>query len=118
MIREAEENAESDAKLKEEVELKNRAEQFIHQINQSLLDENNPVDETQKAEVEKLRDELQVALDENDMDTLKEKLDALEQAAQAMSQAMYEQDIQAEKMNDETSEDDNVVDAEFEEKTE
>ena len=52
------------------------------------------------------------------MDTLKEKLDALEQAAQAMSQAMYEQDIQAEKMNDETSEDDNVVDAEFEEKTE
>ena len=118
MIREAEENAESDAKLKEEVELKNRAEQFIHQINQSLLDENNPVDETQKAEVEKLRDELQVALDGNDMDTLKEKLDALEEAAQAMSQAMYEQDIQAEKMNDETSEDDNVVDAEFEEKTE
>ena len=113
MIRDAEENAAEDARIKEEVELKNRAEQFIHQINESLLDENNPVDADQKAEVEKLRDELQTALDNNEMDTLKEKLDALEQAAQSMSQAMYEQNAEgAEHANN----DDTVVDAEFEEK--
>ncbi len=114
MIKDAEDNASEDARLKEEAELKNQAEQFIHQINQSLLDENNPVEDDQKAEVEKLRDELQVALDENNMEVLKEKLEALEQAAQMMSQAMYEQEAQ--NAEGATESDDTVVDAEFEEK--
>ena len=116
MIKDAEDNAAEDTRLKEEAELKNQAEQFIHQINQSLLDENNPVDEAQKEEVEKLRDELQTALDENNMEVLKEKLEALEQAAQMMSQAMYEQ--QAADADGATDAEDTVVDAEFEEKTE
>ncbi len=111
MVRDAEENATEDARLKEEAELKNQAEQFIHQINESLLDESNPVDESQKAEIESLRDELQTALDNNEMDSLKEKLAALEQAAQAMGQAMYEQNAEGEQPQDDT-----VVDAEFEEK--
>ena len=38
-----------------------------------------------------MRDELQKALDENDYDHLKTKLDELEKAAQAMSEAMYQQ---------------------------
>ncbi len=117
MVKDAEENAAEDARLKEEAELKNKAEQFIHQINQSLLDENNPVDSDQKEEVEKLRDELQAALDENNIELLKEKLEALEQAAQMMSQAMYEQQAQ-EGAETQNSSDDTVVDAEFEEKTE
>ncbi|MEG0415670.1 MAG: molecular chaperone DnaK [Erysipelothrix sp.] len=116
MVREAEENAEADAKVKEEIELKNRAEQFIHQIDETLSSEEAPIDDAQKEEVTKLRDELQAALDANDMDTLKEKLDALEQAAQAMSQAMYEQAAQQGDAGQSASQDDTVVDAEFEEK--
>ncbi|WP_331836144.1 molecular chaperone DnaK [Erysipelothrix piscisicarius] len=116
MVREAEENASEDLRLKEEAELKNRAEQFIHQIDESLASEDSPVDDAQKEEVTKLRDELQTAMDNNDFETLKEKLDQLEQAAQAMSQAMYEQQAgQAEA--DASSSDETVVDAEFEEKT-
>ncbi|MDE8125046.1 molecular chaperone DnaK [Erysipelothrix rhusiopathiae] len=115
MVREAEENASEDLRLKEEAELKNRAEQFIHQIDESLASEDSPVDDAQKEEVTKLRDELQAAVDNNDFETLKEKLDQLEQAAQAMSQAMYEQQAgQAEA--DASSSDETVVDAEFEEK--
>nr|Q05647.2 RecName: Full=Chaperone protein DnaK; AltName: Full=HSP70; AltName: Full=Heat shock 70 kDa protein; AltName: Full=Heat shock protein 70 [Erysipelothrix rhusiopathiae]AAA24869.1 dnaK [Erysipelothrix rhusiopathiae] len=115
MVREAEENASEDLRLKEEAELKNRAEQFIHQIDESLASEDSPVDDAQKEEVTKLRDELQAAMDNNDFETLKEKLDQLEQAAQAMSQAMYEQQAgQAEV--DASSSDETVVDAEFEEK--
>ncbi|QIK70262.1 molecular chaperone DnaK [Erysipelothrix sp. HDW6C] len=116
MVRDAEENAEADAKLKEEVELKNRAEQFIHQITETLENEEAQVDDAQKEEVTKLRDELQTALDNNDMDTLKEKLDALEQAAQAMSQAMYEQQAAQSNPEEELAQEDTVVDAEFEEK--
>lgn len=115
MVREAEENASEDLRLKEEAELKNRAEQFIHQIDESLASEDSPVDDAQKEEVTKLRDELQAAMDNNDFETLKEKLDQLEQAAQAMSQAMYEQQA-GQPEADASSSDETVVDAEFEEK--
>ncbi len=114
MIREAEENAEADAKLKEQAELKNRAEQFIHQVNASLEEENANITDEQRAETEKLRDELQEALNNENYDELKEKLDALEAAAQAMAEQMYAQQG-AEDMNSQ-AQDDDVVDAEFEEK--
>ena len=117
MVKEADENKEADAKRKEEVELKNKAEQFIHQINKSLEDDNENVSAQQKAEVEKLRDEMQEALDNNNMDVLREKLDALEKAAHAMSEQMYANQAKAEsESQEESSNDDNVVDADFTEK--
>ncbi len=119
MVKEAEENKETDEKRREEVELKNKAEQFIHQINKTLEDENANVSAEQKAEVEKLRDEMQEALNNNDMDVLREKLDALEKAAHSMSEQMYQQaETEGEQSSEETSSnnDDNVVDADFTEK--
>jgi len=113
MVREAEEHAEEDAKLREEAELRNRAEQFIHQVNTTLAEENANITDEQRTEVESLRDELQSALDNNEMDVLKEKLDALEQAAQMMAQSMYQTE---DAEGADTSQDDDVVDAEFEEK--
>lgn len=113
MVREAEEHAEEDAKLREEAELRNRAEQFIHQVNTTLAEENANITDEQRTEVESLRDELQSALDNNEMDVLKEKLDALEQAAQMMAQSMYQTE---DSERADTSQDDDVVDAEFEEK--
>ena len=113
MIQEAEEHKAEDEKRKDEVELKNKAEQFIHQINTSLKDDNANVDANQKAEVEKLRDELQKAIDENDLETLKTKLEALEQAAHQMSEAMYQQQAQD---GESAPVDDDVVDADFTEK--
>jgi molecular chaperone DnaK len=111
MVREAELNKEADQKRREEVELKNKAEQFIHQINKSLSEEGAKIDANQKAEVEKLRDELQDAINNNNMDVLKEKLAALEAAAHAMSQQMYQDQGQ-----DTSSANDDVVDADFTEK--
>src|SRR5690554_2966985 len=118
MVKEAEENKEVDAKRKEEVELKNRAEQFIHQVNTTLNEENANISAEQKAEVEKLRDEMQEALNNNDMDVLREKLDALEKAAHSMSEQMYQQQAEQseEATDDSSSNDDNVVDADFTEK--
>ncbi|MFV0255035.1 MAG: molecular chaperone DnaK, partial [Erysipelotrichaceae bacterium] len=117
MVQEAEMNKAEDDKRKEEVELKNKAEQFIHQINQSLEENGDKVDANQKAETEKLRDELQEALNNNDIDTLKIKLEALEKASQAMAEQMYQQaDATQGQSEDTTNNDDNVVDAEFEEK--
>ena len=119
MVKDAEIHKAEDEKRKEEVELKNKAEQFIHQINKSLETENANVSAEQKAEVERLRDELQEAINNNDIDTLKAKIDALEQAAHQMSEAMYKQQDQNESAQSAQSEevkDDNVVDADFKEK--
>ena len=115
MVRDAEEHKEEDARLKEEAELKNKAEQFIHQINKSLETENANVSAEQKAEVTKLRDELQQALNDNNIAVLKEKIDQLEQAAHSMAEAMYKQQ-DAQNSQTEAPKDDNVVDADFKEK--
>ncbi len=95
MVREAEENKAADDKRREEIELRNKAEGFIAQIDQQLETDNQNVTADQKAQVKALRDELQKALDENDYDHLKTKLDELEKAAQAMSEAMYQQQANA-----------------------
>jgi len=115
MVREAEEHKAEDERLKEEAELKNKAEQFIHQINKSLETENANVSAEQKAEVTKLRDELQQALNDNNIAVLKEKIDQLEQAAHSMAEAMYKQQ-DAQNSQTEAPKDDNVVDADFKEK--
>ena len=121
MVQDAEAHKAEDEKKHEEAELKNKAEQFINQIDNSLNDMGDKVDAKQKEEVTKLRDELQNALNNNDMDTLKTKLDALEKAAQEMSAAMYQQ--QAGQANgaegfggNSSANDDDVVDADFQEK--
>ncbi|MBQ0035995.1 MAG: molecular chaperone DnaK [Firmicutes bacterium] len=120
MVKEAEENKEADDKRKEEIELKNKAESFVAQIDQTLETENANVTEQQKAEVKKLRDELQTAIDNNDYATLKSKLDELEKAAQAMSEAMYQQQAQQAQGNPQGNPggnagnaDDDVIDADF-----
>ena len=113
MVKEAEDNKDADEKRKEEIELKNRAEGFIAQIDQTLEAENPNVTEDQKKQVKQLRDELQKAVDENDYATLKTKLDELEKAAQAMSEAMYKQ-AQAQGQQGPSSDPaDDVVDADF-----
>ena len=113
MVKEAEDNKDADEKRKDEIELKNRAEGFIAQIDQTLEAQNPNVTEDQKKQVKQLRDELQKAVDENDYATLKTKLDELEKAAQAMSEAMYQQ-AQAQGQQGPSSDPaDDVVDADF-----
>lgn len=114
MVQDAESHKAEDEKRKEEVELRNKAEQFIHQINHSMSEMGDKIDAKQKEEVTKLRDELQEALNQNDMDVLKTKLELLEKAAHEMSAQMYQQ--QASQQDGPASHDDNVVDADFEEK--
>ncbi len=113
MVKEAEEHKAEDEKRKEEIDLRNRAEAFINQIDTTLADAGDKIDAKQKEETMKLRDELQKSLDENDMEAVKTKLDALEQAAQVASAAMYQN---AQGADNSGANDDNVVDAEFEEK--
>ena len=112
MVKDAEENKAADEKRREEIELKNKAEQFIAQIDETLNAENQNVSEDQKNQVKALRDELQTAVDNNDYDTLRTKLNELEKASQAMAEAMYQQQ-QSQGQSASASADDDVIDADF-----
>lgn len=86
MVREAEENAEADNKRKEEIEVKNKAESLINDIDNAMKEKGETMDQAQKEQTQKLRDELKAALDKNDIETLKARLSELEQAAAFMQQ--------------------------------
>ena len=119
MVKEAEMHKAEDDKKKQDIETRNKAEAYINQIDETLKTDNANVTPEQKAEVQKLRDELQKAIDDNDMDSLKTKLDALEQAANAMAQQMYQNGGAAGAGNAGAASGnagDDVVDADFTEK--
>ena len=132
MMREAEANKEADSKRKEEVELKNKAEGYINSIDQALREKGDSIDPKQKEETQKLRDELKTALDNNDVTTLKSKIDDLEKAAAYMQQAQANAGASASgaqgqsftdnassnsgNSNDSSRKDDDVVDADFTDK--
>jgi molecular chaperone DnaK len=90
MVKEAEENAESDKKRKEEADLVNEASQLIFQTKKALNDLQN-VDPTEKAEAENLCEELQKAIDAKDMAQIRTKKDELEKVAQGIATKAYQQ---------------------------
>ena len=119
MVKEAEANKEADDKRKEEVEVKNKAESLIAQIDESLANEGAKMSEDQKKQTQQIRDELKTALDNNDIETLKNKMSQLEQAAamaQQYQQSQQQANPQPQQDNGSSSKDDNVVDADYTEK--
>ncbi|MBB5183416.1 molecular chaperone DnaK [Catenisphaera adipataccumulans] len=119
MVREAEDNKEADEKRKEEIDVRNRAEGLIAQIDATLEDNKDKIDPKQAEETKKVRDELQKALDENNMDEVRRKLDALEKAAQAAGASMYQNannNTQSNTNSSNTNNNDDVVDGEYTEK--
>ena len=111
MVREAEANAEADAKRKEEVELKNKAEQYINSIDQALQEKGDSLDPTQKEQTQKLRDELKAALDNNDIATLRTRIGELEKAAERMANTPSGAQAQGNSTSDTSANNDDVIDA-------
>lgn len=123
MVKEAEANKEADEKRKEEIEVKNKAESLISQIDEALTNESGKMDQSQKEQTQKLRDELKEALDKNDIATLKEKMNQLEQAA-AYAQQYQQQSGAGEtsaadsaSQSETGSSNDDVIDADYTDKT-
>ncbi len=118
MVKEAEANKAEDEKKRKDIETRNKAEQMINEIDKALAEQGDKIDATQKESAQKLKDELKTALDNNDMATLEAKMSELEQMAQQMASYAYQQQNGAGSANTGAtgSQDDNVVDADFEEK--
>ncbi|MCB5235754.1 molecular chaperone DnaK [Niallia circulans] len=120
MVREAEENAEADKKRKEEVELRNEADQLVFTTEKTLKDLEGKVDEGEVAKANEAKDALKAAIEKNELEEIRAKKDALQEIVQALSMKLYEEAAQAAQAaqgaeGGASSKDDNVVDAEFEE---
>lgn len=126
MVREAEQHSEEDKKFEELASARNRADNTIHTVRKELNDKN--VQGEDKAEAERNINALELAVRGDNKDDIEaaekrvlESLQAIlaraQQAAGAQSAGAgaYQQADQGAQANQGSSQDDNVVDAEFEE---
>ena len=116
MVREAEENAEADKKKKEEADLRNEAEQVIFAAKKAVEDLGSEVTENEKKEIEDKSAALRKALEGNDIDEIRAKKDELLKASQGVATRAYQKAQQAEQNKTDATDkkdDDNVVEAEF-----
>ena len=118
MIKEAEENAEADKKRREEVDLRNEADQLIFTTDKTIEDLGDKVSDAEKEEAKTAKSELQKALEGDDIEDIRSKKENLEQKVQQLSVKLYEQ-MQQEQQGAQgeaaSDSDDDVVDADFEE---
>jgi molecular chaperone DnaK len=119
MVKEAEENADADKQRKEEVELRNEADQLVFTTEKTLKDLEGKVDEAEVTKANEAKDALKAAIEKNDLTEIKAKKDELQNIVQELSVKLYEEaakQAQAQQGGDTASgKADDVVDAEFEE---
>jgi molecular chaperone DnaK len=120
MVQDAEANAEADKKKKDLAEARNGAEAMVHQTESQLEEFGDKVPAADKEAIEAALAELKEVKDGEDPEAIQQKTQALVQAAMKLGEAMYaaqqaEGAEGGETASDETSSDDDVVDAEFSE---
>lgn len=121
MVREAEENAEADKKRKEEVELRNEADQLVFTTEKTLKDLEGKVEEAEVTKANEAKEELKSAIEKNEIEEIRAKKDALQEIVQNLTMKLYEeaakqaQAQQGAEGQGAADKNDNVVDAEFEE---
>ncbi|MBB4825772.1 molecular chaperone DnaK [Sporosarcina luteola] len=117
MVKDAEANAEEDKRRKEEVDLKNEADQLVFMAEKTLKDLEGKVAEDEVKKAEEAKDELKKAVESGDLDEIRSKKQQLEELVQQLSVKLYEQAAQAQGDANaaDQPQDDGVVDADFEE---
>ena len=123
MMKDAEANAEADAKRKAEVELRNEVDQAIFATEKTIKETEGKGFDTERDAAQTALDELKKAQESGNLDDMKAKLEALNEKAQALAVKLYEQaaaaqqaQAGAEGAQATDNSGDDVVDGEFTEK--
>ena len=124
MKKDAEANAEADAKAKESVDKLNSADSMIFQTEKQLKEFGDKLSEDKKKPIEEALEELKKSYESKDLDKIDPALEKINEAWKAASEEMYkaqqgQQDGQAqqgaEAAGDPSNDSDNVEDVDFEE---
>ncbi|NLK07190.1 MAG: molecular chaperone DnaK [Firmicutes bacterium] len=123
MVQEAELHSEEDKRRRELIDVKNQAEQLIYTVDKTLKELGDKADADEKAKIEAAKTELAEASEGDDLEVIKEKLDALSTALHGVTSRMYAEANPAEGQEQHTgqsgagqgreNDDDNVVDADY-----
>ena len=119
MVKDAEANKAADEKRKEEADVKNEAESTIFMTEKSIKELGDKVDSKDKEKAEAEIKELKDALEKDDIEDIKTKKDKLNETAMALGAKVYEEMAKNQEANaseNTENKDDNVKDAEYEEK--
>ena len=124
MVKEAEENAESDKLKRELVDARNQADSLINETEKNIKEHGDKVDQADKVKIEEDIEKLKKVKDSDDVEVVKSTTEELVQSSLKLGEAIYKQQPQnetpqpdpsgAEPSSDKKN-DDKVVDAEFEE---
>lgn len=90
-VREAEKYAEEDKKRKEETEARNKAEALVYDTEKSLKELDGKLSDSEKSEVEAAKEDLKKAIEDGNIDEIKDKTDKLTEKFHIISTKLYEQ---------------------------
>ncbi len=117
MMDDAKKFEEEDQKNREEIELRNTADTAIFTAERAMKDAGESVEAADKEKIESAIADLKKALEGDDLEAIKQKMDALTEAVYALTTKMYQQAqaaAQQQKAEETAKKGDNVVDADYE----
>ena len=129
MINDAEQFADEDKAKRESVEVKNQAETLIYSTEKSVSELGDKLPEEDKTKIEACTEQLKKSVESDDIEAIKSDIEALSQASHKMAEMLYSQqqekqegqdtgdgsDQQSDSEEKSGKEDEDIVDADFEE---
>ena len=129
MVNDAEQYADEDKAKRESVEVKNQAETLIYSTEKSVSELGDKLPEEDKTKIEACTEQLKKSVESDDIEAIKSDIEALSQASHKMAEMLYSQQQETQQSQDPEDEsdqqpdgeeksgkeDEDIVDADFEE---
>jgi|TARA_Y100000031_G_scaffold32971_1_gene36798 molecular chaperone DnaK len=129
MVNDAEQFADEDKAKRESVEVKNQAETLIYSTEKSVSELGDKLPEEDKTKIEACTEQLKKSVEADDIEAIKSDIEALSQASHKMAEMLYSQQQETQESQDpgdgsdqqpdgeekSSKEDEDIVDADFEE---
>ena len=115
-VKEAEQYAAEDKKRREDIDLRNGADQMIYQTEKTITELGDKITEEEKSKIESAKDALKEALKGDNSDDIKAKQEALQKEIFAISEKLYKASAEAQAAAggaENAAPDNNVYDADF-----
>ena len=113
MMNDAKKFEADDLKKREEIDLRNTADTAVFTAERALKEAKDSIDAAEREKIESAIADLKKVLEGDDLDAIKQKMDALTEAVYAVTTKMYQQAAQ-QKAEGAAKKDDTVVDADYE----
>ena len=128
-IKESEQFAEEDKKIKEKIEQKNKADNLIYSVEKTIKDSGDKISESDKSNIEEDIKNLRKAIEEDNLENIKSGIEKLTESSHKMAEEIYKKTAEAQNQQQEQAkettgneqqeeakneDEEKVVDADFE----